>query len=229
MAIIAIEELPARLAGGRTLAGLDLGDKTIGVAVSDRGLSFAHPRPVILRKKFSLDAGAACLLDSENVGAIARRPAGQHGRQRGTPGAESRAFVRNMARLTDLPFVLWDERLSTVAAERTLIEMDFSRKKRAGKIDWRRPPSFCRASLTGFSRSGAIRSERQPDYRSAFLTQAAMLRRRRNAQIAISRKLSKTQALATMPGMTRDRCPASGRRAGTRSHAADGSASHSRN
>ncbi|TGR62645.1 Holliday junction resolvase RuvX, partial [bacterium M00.F.Ca.ET.194.01.1.1] len=51
MSIIGVEELPARLAGGRTLAGLDLGDKTIGVAVSDRGLSFAHPRPVILRKK----------------------------------------------------------------------------------------------------------------------------------------------------------------------------------
>ncbi|TGQ53149.1 Holliday junction resolvase RuvX, partial [Mesorhizobium sp. M4B.F.Ca.ET.211.01.1.1] len=56
MAVISIEELPGHLAGGRALAGLDLGDKTIGVAVSDRGLSFAHPRPVILRKKFSLDA-----------------------------------------------------------------------------------------------------------------------------------------------------------------------------
>ena len=54
--------LVAARAGGKTLAGLDLGDKTIGVAVSDRGLSFAHPRPVIMRKKFSLDAAALLAL-----------------------------------------------------------------------------------------------------------------------------------------------------------------------
>lgn len=131
-----MEELPARLAGGRTLAGLDLGEKTIGVAVSDRGLSFAHPRPVIPRKKFSLDADALlALLNKENAGAVAiGLPVNMDGSE-GPSAQRSRAFVRNMARLTDLPFVLWDERLSTVAAERTLIEMDFSRKKRAGKID----------------------------------------------------------------------------------------------
>ncbi|TIU67975.1 MAG: Holliday junction resolvase RuvX, partial [Mesorhizobium sp.] len=71
MGIISIEELPERLAEGKTLAGLDLGDKTIGVAVSDRGLSFAHPRPVILRKKFSLDAAQLLAqLAKDNVGAI---------------------------------------------------------------------------------------------------------------------------------------------------------------
>ena len=136
MGIIAIEELPARLEGGRTLAGLDLGDKTIGVAVSDRGLSFAHPRPVILRKKFSLDAAALLAqLQKDNVGAfVLGLPINMDGSE-GPRAQKSRAFVRNMAGITDLPFVLWDERLSTVAAERTLIEMDFSRKKRAGKID----------------------------------------------------------------------------------------------
>ncbi|MER8655246.1 Holliday junction resolvase RuvX [Mesorhizobium sp. M0847] len=136
MGIIAIEDLPARLEGGRTLAGLDLGDKTIGVAVSDRGLSFAHPRPVILRKKFSLDAAALLAqLQKDNVGAfVLGLPINMDGSE-GSRAQKSRAFVRSMAGITELPFVLWDERLSTVAAERTLIEMDFSRRKRAGKID----------------------------------------------------------------------------------------------
>lgn len=136
MGVISIEELPPLLAGGRTLAGLDLGDKTIGVAVSDRGLSFAHPRPVIMRRKFSLDA--AQLLDQlgrDGVGAIVLGlPVNMDGTE-GPRAQKSRAFVRNMATLSELPFVLWDERLSTVAAERTLIEMDFSRRQRAGKID----------------------------------------------------------------------------------------------
>jgi putative Holliday junction resolvase len=134
--VIAIDDVAAALEGGKTLAGLDLGEKTIGVAVSDRGLSFAHPRPVIMRKKFSIDAAALLdLLTRENVGAVAMGlPVNMDGSE-GPRAQASRAFVRNMAKLTDLPFVFWDERLSTVAAERTLIEMDFSRKKRAGKID----------------------------------------------------------------------------------------------
>jgi putative Holliday junction resolvase len=134
--VIAIEDLPAALAGGRTLAGLDLGEKTIGVAVSDKSLSFAHPRPVIIKKKFSVDAAALLdLLGKENAGAVAMGlPVNMDGSE-GPRAQASRAFVRNIAKLTDLPFVFWDERLSTVAAERTLIEMDFSRKKRAGKID----------------------------------------------------------------------------------------------
>lgn len=136
MNVIAVEQLTAVLAGGKTLVGLDLGEKTLGVAVSDRGLSFAHPRPVIMRRKFSLDA--ATLLElavKENVGAaVMGLPINMDGSE-GPRAQASRAFVRNMKRLTDLPFLFWDERLSTVAVERTLIEMDFSRKKRAGKID----------------------------------------------------------------------------------------------
>jgi putative Holliday junction resolvase len=136
LAIVSIEELPGHLAGGKTLAGLDLGDKTIGIAVSDRGLSFAHPRPVVMRKKFSRDAAALLsLLAAENTGAVAiGLPVNMDGSE-GPRAQASRAFVRNIAKMTDLPFLFWDERLSTVAAERTLIEMDFSRKKRAGKID----------------------------------------------------------------------------------------------
>lgn len=136
MAIIAIEDISATLAGGRALAGLDLGDKTIGVAVSDRGRSFAHPRPVIMRKKFTLDAAALiALLQKENVGAVViGLPANMDGSE-GPRAQKSRAFVRNMAPLTDLPFAFWDERLSTVAAERALLEMDVSRRKRETRID----------------------------------------------------------------------------------------------
>ncbi|WP_056109658.1 MULTISPECIES: Holliday junction resolvase RuvX [unclassified Mesorhizobium] len=136
MGIVAVEELPLYLRNGRTLAGLDLGDKTIGIAVSDSGLSFSHPRPVIMRRKFSLDADVLLAqLTRDNVGAVVLGlPINMDGSE-GPRAQKSRAFVRNMASLTALPFVLWDERLSTVAAERTLIEMDFSRRKRAGKID----------------------------------------------------------------------------------------------
>ncbi|MFC5385560.1 Holliday junction resolvase RuvX [Aquamicrobium segne] len=136
MNIIDVEELATHLQPGETLAGLDLGDKTIGIAVSDARLSFAHPRPVIMRKKFTQDAQTLLsLLEGEKAGAIViGLPVNMDG-SHGPRAQKSRAFVRNMAPLTNLPFLFWDERLSTVAAERTLIEMDFSRARREGKID----------------------------------------------------------------------------------------------
>lgn len=136
MPVISMEELPAVLAGGKTLAGLDLGDKTIGVAVSDKGLRFANPRPVILRRKFTQDAEAlTAQAGKDGVAAfVMGLPVNMDGTE-GPRAQASRAFVRNMQRVTGLPFVFWDERLSTVAAERALIEMDVSRKKRSGRID----------------------------------------------------------------------------------------------
>jgi putative holliday junction resolvase len=136
VSIVSIEELAGHLGGARTLAGLDLGDKTIGVAVSDLRLSFAHPRPVIMRKKFTPDVQTLLkMLDAESVGAIViGLPVNMDGSE-GPRVQSTRAFVRNMQRLTDLPFAYWDERLSTVAAERTLIEMDMSRAKRRTRID----------------------------------------------------------------------------------------------
>ena len=136
MPVISMEDLPAVLAGGHTLAGLDLGEKTIGVAVSDKGLSFANPRQVIMRRKFTLDA-EALLAQAARDGVAAfvmGLPVNMDGSE-GPRAQASRAFVRNMQRLTALPFAFWDERLSTVAAERALIEMDVSRKKRSGRID----------------------------------------------------------------------------------------------
>ncbi len=134
MTIATLEELS--LAPGAVVAGLDLGTKTIGVAVSDRSLSFAHPRAVINRIKFGKDADALLkALAADQVAAVVvGLPVNMDGSE-GPRAQAARAFVRNMAPRTPLPFVFWDERLSTVAAERTLIEMDFSRKRRDGMID----------------------------------------------------------------------------------------------
>ena len=120
----------------RALVGLDLGDKTIGVAVSDRMLSIASPLQTIRRKKFGLDAAALlALLDAREIGGIIL------GLPRNMDGSEgprcqsTRAFARNLSRLTDRPIGFWDERLSTVAAERALLEADTSRRRRAEVID----------------------------------------------------------------------------------------------
>lgn len=136
MPVIDITELPAVLSPGATLAGIDLGTRTIGLAVSDAGLSFAHPRPVIARKKFTPDAQALlAALDREKAAAVVvGLPVNMDGSE-GPRVQATRAFVRNMERLTALPFVYWDERLSTVAAERALISMDVSRAKRGERID----------------------------------------------------------------------------------------------
>lgn len=136
VAIIDVEELARTLPAGKTVAGIDPGTTTIGLAVSDRNLSFAHPRPVIMRKKFALDAAALLsALARDEVYALAiGLPVNMDGSE-GPRAQASRAFARNLSKLTEMPLLFWDERLSTVAAERTLIEMDFSRKRRETKID----------------------------------------------------------------------------------------------
>lgn len=136
MPVQSVDELLRGLPQGKTLAGIDLGTKTIGLAVSDRSLAFAHPRPVIMRKKFSIDAETLLAAAArEDVGGIVvGLPINMDGSE-GPRAQASRAFVRNMERLTGLPFAFWDERLSTVAADRALIEMDVSRRKREARID----------------------------------------------------------------------------------------------
>lgn len=136
MATLTIEELAGTLGPGRAIAGLDLGTKTIGLAMSDLSRRFATPRPVLKRIKFTQDA--ALLLDfaaKENVAAfVIGLPMNMDG-SAGPRVQATRAFVRSMSEKTDIPFVFWDERLSTVAAERALLEMDVSRAKRAERID----------------------------------------------------------------------------------------------
>lgn len=131
-----IEEFAAALPAHRALAGLDFGDKTIGIAVSDRMLSVATPLETIRRDKFTTDAARllAVLTAREIGGIILGLPRNMDGSE-GPRCQKTRAFARNLSRLTELPISYWDERLSTVAAERALLEADTSRKRRAEVID----------------------------------------------------------------------------------------------
>ncbi|KQT48827.1 Holliday junction resolvase [Aureimonas sp. Leaf454] len=136
MAVVDIAQLQDLLPGDHCIAGLDLGSKTIGIAVSDLGWRFATPRTLIRRAKFTADAEALLqLLSKERCGAIViGLPLNMDGSE-GPRAQSTRAFVRNYQRLDERPIVFWDERLSTVAAERSLIGADVSRKKREGRID----------------------------------------------------------------------------------------------
>lgn len=136
MPILAIDEFAANVPEGATIAGIDLGTKTIGLAVSDLGQGFATPRKVIRRVKFTIDAKALlAALDSERVaGIVVGLPLNMNGSE-GPRVQSTRAFVRNYAQFDPRPVLLWDERLSTVAAERGLLEADVSRRKRAERID----------------------------------------------------------------------------------------------
>ena len=118
------------------LAGLDLGTVTIGVAVSDVLRGVATPLETIKRKKFGLDAAALlALCDRRQVtGLVLGLPLNMDGSE-GPRCQATRAFARNLERLTPLPITFWDERLSTVAATRVLLEADTSRKRRAEVID----------------------------------------------------------------------------------------------
>ncbi|PVA08167.1 Holliday junction resolvase RuvX [Thalassorhabdomicrobium marinisediminis] len=118
------------------LAGLDLGTKTIGVAVSDAGHMIATPLETIKRSKFQVDAAALLkIVDHRQIaGVVLGLPRNMDGSE-GPRAQSTRAFARNLARLTDLPITFWDERLSTVAAERALLEADTSRKRRGEVID----------------------------------------------------------------------------------------------
>ncbi|MEZ5761064.1 MAG: Holliday junction resolvase RuvX [Paracoccaceae bacterium] len=131
-----IEDFLAALPRVRAVAGLDLGEKTIGVAVSDRMLSVASPLQTIRRTKFTKDAEAllALVAARELGGLVLGLPRNMDGTE-GPRCQSTRAFARNLSRLTDMPIGFWDERLSTVAAERALLEADTSRKRRSEVID----------------------------------------------------------------------------------------------
>jgi putative Holliday junction resolvase len=131
-----IEDFARALPPGRAIAGLDLGTKTIGVALSDRLLGTATPLETLRRTKFGADADRllALLSAREAAGIVLGLPRNMDGSE-GPRAQSTRAFARNLERLTDLPMTFWDERLSTVAAERALIEADTSRARRAEVID----------------------------------------------------------------------------------------------
>ena len=128
-------DFAAALPDGGKLAGLDVGTKTIGLAICDAGWHFAGPIETIRRTKFTQDLAALrALVEREHiVGLVVGLPLSMDGND--SPRTQSvRAFARNLAAL-DLPILLWDERWSTQAVERAMIEADVSRAKRAEKVD----------------------------------------------------------------------------------------------
>jgi putative Holliday junction resolvase len=136
MAAFSLEELNARLPPGRRLLGLDLGEKTIGLALSDRLLTVATPMQTLKRGKFSADALALDRIIAEQGvgGLVVGLPLNMDGSE-GPAAQSARAFARNFAARSDLPVALVDERLSTAAVTRTLLEADASRRRRAELVD----------------------------------------------------------------------------------------------
>ena len=128
----AARHLPARGA----LIGLDLGSKTVGVAASDPDRRLATVVETVPRTSFAETAARLLALAAErkSVGFVLGLPVNMDGTE-GPRAQATRAFARNLARLTELPIALWDERLSTAAVERELIAADMSRRRRAEVID----------------------------------------------------------------------------------------------
>ncbi|MDA8586367.1 Holliday junction resolvase RuvX [Rhodobacteraceae bacterium] len=131
-----IKTFAAALPRAGALAGLDLGTVTIGVAVSDGLRHVASPIETIKRTKFGKDADALLAICTKRdiKGIVLGLPLNMDGSE-GPRCQATRAFARNLSGRTDLPIGFWDERLSTVAAERALLEADTSRKRRAEVID----------------------------------------------------------------------------------------------
>jgi len=137
MAVLDLLALPDALPRNAPLCGLDLGERTIGVAVSDAGRMIASPLALIKRTSFTVDAGRLFELMKSRAaaGLVLGLPVNMDGTE--GPRCQSvRAFARNLLRLDDLPIAFWDERLSTAAVERVLRdEADASRRRRAELVD----------------------------------------------------------------------------------------------
>lgn len=124
------------LTPGQRLLGVDLGSKTIGIALSDVGRRIATPMQTLRRRKFSEDIVLiAAIIAEQNVGGIIVGLPVNMNATEGPRAQSARAFAKNLNKHLKLPVALWDERLSTAAAERMLIDADASRERRAELID----------------------------------------------------------------------------------------------
>lgn len=131
-----LTELAAHLVPGAGLMGFDVGSKTLGLAISDTSLKIASPLTTLRRTKFTKDAiRLTTLIQKHGIGGlIFGLPLNMNGTE-GPRAQSTRAFARNMREFTNLPMCFWDERLSTVAATRILLEADVSRQRRRAVID----------------------------------------------------------------------------------------------
>jgi putative Holliday junction resolvase len=153
MPVLSLADAVAALPPRGVLIGLDLGSKTIGVAASDPDRWVAAPVETISRQRFNLDAQRILDLAAERraAGLVLGLPINMDGSE-GPRAQATRAFARNLARLTALPIALWDERLSTAAVERALIAADASRAKRRTVIDQHAAAYILQGALDRLSR-----------------------------------------------------------------------------
>jgi putative pre-16S rRNA nuclease len=157
-ALVSLEDLAPTLPASGALIGLDLGTKTIGVAASDAGRRIASPLTVIARTKFTADVQALVgeMATRQPVALVLGLPVNMDGSE-GPRAQATRAFARNLAPRIDVPIVLWDERLSTAAVTRTLLEADASRKRRSEVVDKMAAAYILQGALDRLAR---LRSER---------------------------------------------------------------------
>ena len=137
MAIVDITELRAAMPADKRLLGLDLGSKTIGLAICDSGFAIASPLETLWRRKFTQDAIAieTLIVERDVGGLVLGLPRNMDGSE-GPRAQSTRQFAANLLGRSDIPIAFWDERLSTVAVERVLIdEADLSRRKRGDVVD----------------------------------------------------------------------------------------------
>jgi len=134
--VLEADAFAGALPRGARLIGIDLGTKTLGLALSDVNRSIASGLTTLSRTRFAADAGKLLALAAEHGvgGFVLGLPFNLDGSQ-GPRVQATRAFARNLGKLTPLPILLWDERLTTAAAERVLLEADASRRRRAQVID----------------------------------------------------------------------------------------------
>jgi putative pre-16S rRNA nuclease len=153
MPVLSLADAVALLPPRGALIGLDLGSKTIGVAASDPDRRVAAPVETISRHRFNIDARRILDLAAERraAGLILGLPINMDGSE-GPRAQATRAFARNLARLTELPIAFWDERLSTAAVERALIAADTSRAKRKNVIDQHAAAYILQGALDRLSR-----------------------------------------------------------------------------
>lgn len=152
-----LQDLLPRLGRTQRLIGIDLGTKTIGLALSDVERRLASPLETLKRRKFSIDAEE--LLKRADKFDVAGFVIGLPLNMDGTEGPRvqsTRAFVRNLGQMTERPFVFWDERLSTAAVTRSLIEQDVSRAKRAAIVDMMAAAYILQGALDWLSRAAAL-------------------------------------------------------------------------
>jgi len=148
------------------LLGLDLGTKTIGLALSDVQRQIASPLETIQRVKFGLDAAALLKIAEKHqvAGLVIGLPLNMDGTE-GPRVQSTRAFVRNLTPLTALPIAFWDERMSTLAVTRTLLDADASRAKRAAVVDKMAAAYILQGALDRLGRLSVVEDDDEDQFR----------------------------------------------------------------